>query len=101
MIDTSPLSLMYYLLYNVTFIFGRILVNEEWKEDNVLTNVISNFTRVISRDSFFSKSNFLRYFKEFVKNGGKPEEAEEILDQFTYDFATLYIPKFNGNIICK
>ncbi|OUM59803.1 hypothetical protein PIROE2DRAFT_63538 [Piromyces sp. E2] len=99
MVDASPLGLMYYLLYTSTFIFGRILVNPLWQDDNVLNNALDNFIDVLSQDEFFRKSNTLRYIKDFVKHGGKPEEAEEILDQFTYDFASIYIPKFIGNIV--
>jgi len=99
MVDASPLGLMYYILYSSTFLFGRILVNPDWQEDKVLINVIDNFCDVLSRDEFFKKSNTLRYLSDFVKHGGKPEEAEEILDQFTYDFASVYIPKYIGNIV--
>ncbi|ORY34153.1 hypothetical protein LY90DRAFT_705035 [Neocallimastix californiae] len=98
MIDASPLGLMYYILYSATFLFGRILVNPDWQEDNVLINVIENFCDVLSKDEIFKKSNTLRYLKDFSIHGGKPEEAEEILDQFTYDFASVYIPKYSGNI---
>jgi len=101
MVDSSPLGVMYYLLYSSTFIFGRILVNPLWQDDNVLNNALDNFIDVLSQDEFFRKSNTLRYIKDFVKHGGKPEEAEEILDQFTYDFSSVYIPKFIGNIVCK
>ncbi|ORY26372.1 hypothetical protein LY90DRAFT_513796 [Neocallimastix californiae] len=98
MIDASPLGLMYYILYSSTFLFGRILINPDWQEDNVLINVIENFCDVLSHNEIFKKSNTLRYLKDFAVHGGKPEEAEEILDQFTYDFASVYIPKYIGNI---
>jgi len=101
MIDASPLGLMYYILYSSTFLFGRILINPDWQEDNVLINVIENFCDVLSHNEIFKKSNTLRYLKDFAVHGGKPEEAEEILDQFTYDFASVYIPKYIGNIVCK
>jgi len=99
MVDASPLGFMYYVLYSATFIFGRIIINPEWQEDNVLSNVIANFCDVLSNNDIFSESNTLRYLKDFIGHGGKPEEAEEILDQFTYDFASVYIPKYIGNIV--
>ncbi|ORX79205.1 hypothetical protein BCR32DRAFT_281580 [Anaeromyces robustus] len=99
MVDASPLGFMYYVLYSATFIFGRIIINPDWQEDNVLSNVIANFCDVLSNNEIFSKSNTLRYLKDFISHGGKPEEAEEILDQFTYDFASVYLPKYIGNIV--
>lgn len=99
MIDTSYLGLMYYVLYMCTFIFGRIMVNPEWRDDLILMRVAENFRSTLSKQEEFKDSHSLNCLNELLEPDSKIEDIEEVLEQFTHDLESLYIPKYIGNIV--